>query len=96
MWKFSVFCINSMINVYPHTNPKLDWIPSPDLNFVIQSPLEKWEVDPSPLEIILSSILTINISVFLFIIVLFYLLISRYFLSSNKDFFFAIVSIFIS
>lgn len=53
--------LNRVIKDSPHSDPKEDRPPSPDQNFVIQSPLEYGEVDPSPLEVIFSGILSINI-----------------------------------
>jgi hypothetical protein len=53
------------------------------------SPLEKGEIgweDLSPLEVLLSSIFSLNVSILLLIIILFYLLFTRFFLSANKDF----------
>jgi cytochrome c oxidase subunit 2 len=79
--------IQSMIKNSPHSDPNLDRIPSPDPIFLIQSPLEKWEIDPSPLEIILSGILSININILLLLFILSYFLISKYVLSSNKNLF---------
>ena len=81
--------IKSVIKDSPHTDPNVNRIPSPGPDVWLclpNSPLEKWEIDSSPLEVFLSSILTLNVCVLLLIIVLLYLLFTRYLLSSNKDF----------
>lgn len=80
--------VNNMVKDSPHCQPNLDRAPSPDSNFVIQSPLEKWEflIDgKSPLEVLLASIFQLNISVSLLIFILLYLIFIRYIYSSNKE-----------
>lgn len=86
---------NNMIKDFPHSDPDINRVPSPDQNFTIHSPLEKLELNDSPLEIILSSILSINICILLLILILFYLIFSRYLLSSNKDILFKILDTFL-
>lgn len=77
--------ILNSIKSSPHSNTHPDRIPSPGPDAFINSPLEGWELECSPLETILSSILSLNISVLLLIIILLYLIFYRYILSSNKD-----------
>jgi hypothetical protein len=77
--------ILSSIKSSPHSNTNPDRIPSPDPYGFIHSPLEGWELECSPLETILSSILSLNVSVLLLIIILLYLIFYRYIVSSNKD-----------
>jgi hypothetical protein len=78
--------LNDMIKDSPHANTKLDRAPSPDPNFTINSPLEYGDIETSPLHTILVNVLSINTNILLLILILSYVLISRYFLSSNKNF----------
>ena len=77
--------IKDMIKNSSHSNTDPNRIPSPGPDGFINSPLEGWELECSPLETILSSILSLNVSVLLLIIILLYLIFYRYILSSNKD-----------
>jgi hypothetical protein len=82
--------IQEAIKNSPHSDPKIDRIPTPEP--FIQSPLENWEIETSPLETLLSSILSLNVCIFLLLLILFYLFIYNYLLSKNKDFILKLVN----
>lgn len=79
--------INNMIKDSPYSDPNLERAPSPDKKFLIESPLENWEIEPSPLETILISLMSINKNILLLLLILSYFLISRYLLFYKKDLF---------
>jgi|SRR5215475_8442995 len=87
--------LNKIIQNSPHANTNLDRAPSPDPNFTINSPLEYGDIDTSPLHTILVNILSINTNILLLIIILSYILISRYFISSNKNFIWKFLEFFL-
>jgi hypothetical protein len=75
----------SLVTLFYSEAGNSEIIPSSGPYGFINSPLEGWELECSPLETILSSILSLNVSVLLLFIILLYLIFYRYILSSNKD-----------
>jgi len=74
----------------PHAD--ISRVPSPGIEPFIKSPLENWEIEISPLETLLSSILSLNVCVLLLIFILLYLSIYSYLISNNKDLIFKLVN----
>ncbi len=78
----------------PHSNPDPERIPSPDPD-IINSPLENGDLY-SPLEIILISMLKLNVLTIILMIILLLLLFYRYFLEQNINIISSFVNKFMS
>jgi DNA-directed RNA polymerase len=86
--------IDTLIKDSKHSDTNVEKIPSPTDDLFLESPLENWELDGNPLEVIISSILSLNVSVLLLLIMLLYLIISRSaftWISNNKEYFLLIL-----
>jgi hypothetical protein len=75
--------VSSIIENSRHADPDINRIPSPDLENIIQNPLEIG--DTSPLETILTSIFAFNVFILLLTIIILYLIFNRYILHFNLD-----------
>jgi len=75
--------ISEAIKNSRHGDPNIERVPSPDIN-IINSPLEEIE-NITPLEVLLNSLLSLNLLELLLFVILLLLLVNRYFYKFNME-----------
>lgn len=70
--------IDNAIKSSVHSNPNVDRIPSPGPDAFVGSPLEDSIIDTSPLEVLLTSMFTLNIFIIILVIIFLFIIFNRF------------------